>query len=369
MIDINEMRYPTIRLHGLTKADEAYTFYYDETNNIRRLLVTPDGLNVRNPQCFVLGGIAHTGNVRDLDIETLRTALKIQKSAKEIKLKHLGEGDFLEILGSQKVATFLDWLLAERLLIHYQVLDVMYWSMVDIVDSIVTELGHTELRMIAPELKNDLYTVLRDDLDGTVELLNRYTYPDVGRQHRSAFLGELTKLVMARRILLPDFNFQMLKGVLEMAVTLDSLPYLEDEDPNVLIDEFSTFYINRICLFKNSFHLFDIEKMIEDHLARLSFVDDGRPVQNFQFIDSKKEPGVQIADVVVGLLGKAFTFFNRTEKSELREVQASLSPTQSDNLSRLVALIDLSIAENAAFAHYLLSHEDQQRAALFFESS
>lgn len=367
MIDVNEMRDPAIQLHGLTKVDEPYTFYYDETNNIRRLLITPNGLNVRNPQCFVLGGVAHTGTVRDLNVETLHTALNIQKSAKEIKLKHLGKGDFLDLLGSQKITMFLDWLLTERLFVHYQVLDVMYWSIVDIVDSIVTELGQAELMVIAPALKNDLYAVLRDDFDGTVKLLNRYTYPDVGRQQRTAFLGELTKLVLARRVPLSDFNFQMLKSVLEMAVTLDSLPYLEDEDPNVLIDEFSTFYLNRICLFKNSSHMFDIEKMIEDRLARLSFVDNGHSVQNFKFVDSKQEVGVQVADVAVGLLGKAFTFFNRTGMSELREVRASLSPTQSDNLSRLVSLVDRSIAENAAFAHYLFSHEDQQRAALFFE--
>jgi hypothetical protein len=367
MIDVNEMRDPAIRLQGLTKTDELYTLYYDETNNIRRLLITPDGLNVRNPQCFVLGGVAHTGTVRDLNVETLRMALNIQKSAKEIKLKHLGKGDFLDLLDIQKVTTFLDWLLAERLFIHYQVLDVMYWSIVDIVDSIVTELGQAELMVIAPALKSDLYAVLRDDLDGTVKLLNRYTYPDVGRQHRTAFLAELIELVSAHRILLPDFNFQMLNGLLEMAVTVDSLPYLEDEDPNVLIDEFSNYYINRICLFKNSIHFFDIEKVIEDRLARLTFVDNGRACQNFSFIDSKHEAGIQVSDVAVGLLGKAFTFFNRTGMSELEDIRGSLSPIQTDNLSRLGALMDQSIAENGAFAHYLLSHEDQRRAAFFFE--
>jgi len=367
MIDVNEMRNPAIRLHGLTKTDAIYTIYYDETNNIRRLLITPDGLNIRNPQCFVLGGVAHTGTARDLNVETLRTALKIQKSAKEIKLKHLGKGDFLDLLDTQKITTFLDWLLAEQLFIHYQVLDVMYWSMVDIVDSIVTELAQAELMVIAPALKNDLYTVLRDDLDGTVDLFNRYTYPNVGRQHRTAFLLEVIGLVLARRVPLPDFNFQMLKGVLEMAVTLDSLPYLEDEDPNVLIDEFSTFYINRICLFKNSFHLFDIEKVIEDRLAGVALVDSGRTLQNFQFIDSKQKAGIQVADVAVGLLGKAFTFFNRTKMSDLQDIRGTLSPVQTGNLSRLISLINQSIAENAAFSHQLLSHEDQRRAAFFFE--
>lgn len=121
MIEVNDMRDLAIQLHGLTKADEPYTMYYDETNNIRRLLITPDGLNVRNPQCFVLGGVAHTRAARDLSVETLRTALRPQKSAKEIILKHLGKGGFLDLLGSKKVSAFLDWMIAERLFIRYQV--------------------------------------------------------------------------------------------------------------------------------------------------------------------------------------------------------------------------------------------------------
>lgn len=367
MIDVNEMRNPAIQFHGLTKVDDPYTFYYDETNNIRRLHITPSGLNVRTPQCFVLGGVVHEGTIRDLNIEKLRSDLKIQRSAKEIKLKHLGKGDFLDLLGSPKVATFLDWLLEEGLHVHYQVLDVMYWSIVDIMDSILTELDHAELMAISPLLKNDLYTVLRHDLDGTVELFNRYTYPDVGRTQRTAFIGELTDLLLARRDLIPDFNFQMLKGILQMAANLKSLPYLKDEKPNVLIDEFSIFYINRICLFKNSFHVLDIEEVIKKSFAGQPFVDNGQPVRNYRFVDSKQEVGVQLADVAVGLLGKAFTFLNRNGMNELRDVRQALTPIQAGNLSRLASLIDLSIIENAAFAHHIISIEDQQRASVFFE--
>lgn len=58
MIDVNQIRDPNIAMYGLSGADEAYTIYYDETNNIRRLHVRPDGLNVGDPKCFVIAGIA-----------------------------------------------------------------------------------------------------------------------------------------------------------------------------------------------------------------------------------------------------------------------------------------------------------------------
>lgn len=222
--------------------------------------------------------------------------------------------------------------------------------------------------MIAPALKDDLYTILRHDLDGTVDFFKRYSYPDVGRDQRVAFIGDLTTLLEARRNLLPDFNFQMLKGVLEMATDLDSLPYLEDEEPNVLINEFSMFFMKRICLFKNSTHILDIEEVIEQRFSSQAFVDHGRSVQNYRFVDSKEEPGVQIADIVVGILGKAFTFFNRTVMDDLKIARVRLSPVQLHNLAQLATLIDLSIAESEGFAHHVLSYEDQQRAALFLDS-
>lgn len=60
-IDVNQMRDHDMRLHGLSRADGAYTLYYDETNNHRLVRITEDGLNVPKAKCFVLGGIAHSG--------------------------------------------------------------------------------------------------------------------------------------------------------------------------------------------------------------------------------------------------------------------------------------------------------------------
>lgn len=367
MIDVNDIRDLDIQMNGLTGMDEAYTIYYDETNNIRRLHVTPDGLNVREPKCFVLGGIAHKGAPRDIGFSTLRSALRLQPSAKEMKLEHLGKGDFVQLLGSTKIGIFLNWLKENRLFLHFQALDVMYWSIVDIVDSIVTEAGHVQLMMIAPALKDDLYTVLRYDLDHTVNLFKGFDYPNVGKTRRLAFVEELQDILTERRGLLQDFNFQMLKGLLQMAAGLDTLPYLEDEEPNVLIEEFSTFYLKRICLFKNSTHILDIEDVIRAKLATYTFSDNGRPVSNYQFVNSRQEVGVQISDVAAGLLGKAFTYLNRTSMVDLRAAVSDLSTVQAQTLRLLTNLIDQSVDENMAFASMVLCHEDRRRAAFLLE--
>lgn len=368
-IDVNEMRDVTIQAYGLTKADVVYTLYYDETQNVRRLHVTPDGLNVREPQCFVLGGIAHKGIPRDLRFETIRPALRLQPSAKEMKFAQIATGDFLSILRSQRLATLLEWLLSEGLYIHYQATDPLYWSTVDMIDSILDEHGDPRLYQIGPPLKSDLHLVLRADLDDLVNLFQRYTYPNVGRVRRGAFLQELLDRLTARRALLPDFNARMLKDVLDIGMKLDALPFLEDEEPHVLINDFAAFYLNRIYMLKNASHVLDTERVIMERLDATPLEDAGEPFRNFRFVEnSESEIGVQISDVVVGLFGKFFAWAVVTERTEVAQIRAALSPIQERNRAAMAALLDRSLEENVMFAQNTFSLEDQHKAGIFLDA-
>lgn len=364
-LDVNEIRDPTIALHGLVTADRAYVMYYDETNNIRRLHVRPDGLNYPNPQCFVVGGIAHTGPVQPLKLEELRTALRVQKSATEIKLKHIAKGEFLDLIKDAKLETFLRWIKDQGYFIHYSVLDPLYWSIVDVVDSILSEHGEPAVMVHHLRLKNDLYTVLRHDYDRTVDLFQRYSYPDVGRDKRPIFVLELLELLEARQSLLAPFNFMMLKGVLQIAKSLNSLPFLEDVEPNILIDGFGPVFVERICLLKNANHILDVEDVIREHLAGIEFRDGDEAVENFRFAVSHDEPGIQLSDVITGLVGKFFSYVCATDQKGIIAIRGSLSVQQQRNLRLLSELFDRSTSENQVFAHYILSISDQQKAATF----
>jgi len=367
MIDVNKMRNTIIAAYRLRNVDEPYTFYYDETNNVRKLHLTPNGMNIRKPDCFVLGGIVHRGPPRLIDLAPLRTALRLQSSAKEIKLKHLGAGDFLQLLESPKVETFLKWVAAQEFLVHFQVTDLLYWSIVDIIDSIITEVDEPSLMAVHLLLKDSLYTVLRDDVEGTAQLLGRYNYPDVGRERRTAFIAELRDLIEHREHMLEHFPFYMLKGLLQMAGRLHSLPYLEDETPNVLIDGFGTFFMNRLCLFKNSQHILDDEKQIEAYLELHPLNDSGAPLRHFRFANSKSEAGVQLSDPIAGLLGKLFSHVNRTPLDDLDKQIANLTDQQRRSIALLAKLLNASTDECQGFVQPIISVEDRQRASFVLE--
>lgn len=369
MIDIDEIRDAHKKLHGLSKADEAYTFYHDETNNIKKLRLDAQGLNVAELGTFVLGGVVHDGAPRPLDIQPLRNAMRIQQSADEIKLKHVAKGDFLDLLKSDKLTTFLQSVSDSGLTIHYHALDPLYWSLVDIMDSILYRLGEPRLIEVRAALKADLTTLLRANLPATTSIFHRYNYPDLPPANRKPFLDELLGLLEQSEEVLPEFNAMMLKGMLQAGRNLPSLDFIEGLTPHLLIDSFAVFYLTRIAVFKYSNHILDMEDSIRDEIEAMKPSSNGEAVTNYRFADSKSEPGIQISDIVIGLIGKMHSYFAQTKRDDVLQARASLSGVSLKNTELLRDLIDASHEANIAFLNHVCSISDIDKMNLFLRNS
>jgi hypothetical protein len=367
MIDVDERRAMILSLHRLDNVDRAWVFYYDETNNVRKLHIRDGVINVATPEPFVLGGIVDGERRGLLDLRDLRKALKLQNTIHEIKLRHLGSGDFLQLLNSERIEIFLRWIAEQGFFIHYQATDLLYWSSVDIVDSIIAGTKEAALAEFQFAYKDSLFAILRDDIASTVALFGRYNYPDVGEQHQ-AFLGELLNVLDHQDERLDPFARYMLKGLVQLGRKLDRLPFLVDEAPNVLVDGLGPFALERVCLFKHAEHIFDEEPVIERFLTQMELGEGGKPFRNYRFADSATEAGIQIADVVAGIIGKAFGYVTRTPLGPLEKDLAGLSSQQRRSLRLLGSHLDRATDECGAFAHYIISLEDQRRASLLFSS-
>lgn len=365
MVDIDEFRGSQIRMYGLTNADRSYTFYHDETNNIRKLHVDARGLNVAELKVFVLGGVVHDGLPRHIDIQPLRAAMRIQKTAPEIKLEHVAKGGFLDLLRSAKLTIFLRWITDNGLMIHYQELDPLYWSIVDIIDSILSKLRDRALYQHHALLKSDLAEVLRSNLPATINLFHRYGYPDLGPQNRKPFLNELIALLEHYSDVLPAPNAMVLKDVLKAGRGLDSLDFIEGYPPNMLIDDFSTFYQGRIAIFKHATHVLDMEPSIQERFQQTPLTSGGKPVTHYRFADSKAEPGIQLADIVVGVLAKMHSYFTETPPDEVAADRAALTGTSLQNVEHLRDLLAASHDANIAFLHHISSMRDLNKLDLF----
>lgn len=369
MTDIDEIRDAHIRLFELSKADCVYTFYHDETNNIKKLRLNEQGLNVAEPGIFVLGGIVHQGKPRPLDIGLLRETMRIQKSANEIKLKHVAKGNFLEVLKSDKLTTFLQWVSDSDLVIHYHALDPIYWSLVDIIDSLLHGLGDRRLLAAHLTLKSDLCTLLRANLRATTAIFFRYNYPDIAPENRRPFFDELLGLLEHTDGVIPEFNAMMLKGVLQAGRNLASLEFIEGFTPHLLIENFAVFYLSRIAVFKYSGHILDMEDSIRDELEAFHPSHRGAPATNYRFADSNSETGIQVSDVVAGLIGKMFSYFAQTPRSEVQSARSALEGTSLGNVHLMRDLIDTSHNSNIAFLNTVMSVGDLDKMNLFLRNS
>jgi hypothetical protein len=318
---------PTV--HG---TDKKLKLYYDETNNVRKLLLTENGFNVSKYDNFVLGGVVVDEAVDIGSLDELRDILKIQKSAPEIKFDLVAKGDFEKVLDSRKLGDFFSWLIKKNIKIHYTNLNILNWSVLDIIESIVADEAFKEYIPVHRELKNELYRMVTCDVPGFLCILKSYNYPDVDRGDTTNFLKEVRGFVLKYLPLDHNQALAILGEILLEAQSLSELAFVVDETPNQLIRGFQDIFLNRIARFKNSIHVFDEEPTVQKAIEGIRIMDEDRNV-DFSFADSKVVPGIQLSDVVVGFLGKYFTFIERTSIGILIKKKQHLSLTQKENLN------------------------------------
>ena len=296
-VDVNDTREMMVNAFQLRRVNDKFTFYYDETNNIRKFYLTDEGTNVHEHNNFVLGGIALAEGQSLPDIAALRAKLGMQGNAPEIKFSHVAKGDFEKVLTSKKLGAFLSWLVDHGISIHYSSVNIIYWSIVDIVDSILAEEKFKGYIPYHQHIKNELYRLANLDKSEFLALMKLHRYPDVQLGDVAAFLGSVNEFIANRNPKNSSLPAFMLKTIVKKAASLSELAFLVHEEEGMLIDSFQGFYTRPIMLFKNSTHIFDRETEIEKSLKDTKFKDGSRNV-DFCFSDSKAEPGIQIADVL-----------------------------------------------------------------------
>ena len=178
-MDIDYVRQTVINQERFRNVDDQYTFYYDETNNIRRLYLTGSGLNVPQDNSFVLAGVAHVGEFDNKRFDPLFNSLLLQKSAKELKLKHIAKGGPFDMLKSSKLKKIFDWLNENEFYIHYLNLNPVYWSVVDIIDSIIGESCDQVFILSHLQLKGDFYNLAMSNRQVFLSQLSAFNYPNI----------------------------------------------------------------------------------------------------------------------------------------------------------------------------------------------
>lgn len=307
VIQAGDMR--RLMRHPLRNWDERFTLYYDETNNIRRLTLSEVGLNAPDNKAFVLAGIGLRAGQTLPSIDDLRLAIRLQPNAPELKARHVAEGGFEAMLSSRHLRTYLTWLVDQGLLVHYFGMNVLYWPLIDIIDSIQGR--DPVVAIFGMQIKNELYEIVSRNPVRFLQLLHGFSYPNIDRSNIGRFVIAVVDFLQQQAPRNRNPVAEVLKDRLREAAELDELVFLHDNDDGELIRNFSMHFLNGVYVFKNAVHVFDHEKFILQALT-LTEIREGDRRLDYHFADSRSEPGIQLSDVISNLFGKYFHSWRNT---------------------------------------------------------
>ena len=310
-----------------------YVFYYDESNNCRKFWVddSKQQFNTDYTAGFVLAGLVKKeGDTVDVSLETFRKPLKLQGNVEEIKFSKLySKGDFLQCVKEKRLFETLSWIDKSPFYIHYTNVNNLFYTLVEIFDSIVkpdeiSEFGYDYFKM-----KSVFYYMFKEKADELQILMFKYKYPNIQREKIEAFCNELLFLLGSRREMKEEEKF--LAGMLARASKSDELVFLHDNDDYIMQENYAEFYADSIRKYQKSTHIFDEETTVQDIVKR-QIAQGENMADNFKFVKSETDIFVQLSDVIAGILGKLFKYINSTSVNQRRKDVEGLSKIQVENI-------------------------------------
>lgn len=327
-----------------------YVFYYDESNNCRKFWVddSKQQFNTDYTADFVLAGLVKKEeDTVDVSLETFRKPLKLQGNVEEIKFKKLyAKGDFLQCVKEKRLFETLSWIDKSPFYIHYTNVNNLFYTLVEIFDSIVkpdeiSEFGYDYFKM-----KSVFYHMFKGKADELQILMFKYKYPNIQREDVEAFCNELLFLLGSRKEMKEEEKF--LAGMLARASKSDELVFLHDNDDYIMQENYAEFYADPIRKYQKSTHIFDEETTVQD-IVKKQIAQGQNMEDNFKFVKSEADIFVQLSDVVAGILGKLFKYINSTSVNQRRKDVQSLSQIQVDNILLIDKLRMEADRENPGF--------------------
>ena len=266
-------------------------------------------------------------------------------------------------MGSKRATGFLEWLSKSGLYIHYSALNNLYYSLVDIVDSLWET--HPQCMMYMWDIKNALYDFVIEHQDAVIDIFIRHTYPDV--KDASAFCDELCSLIWEYNDdseYNPGFFLELLRQMLKTAGKLGELIFVQDNEPFILIQEYYLFYTERCVIFSKSNHIFDEELTVQKQMSDLELYENGIQLNNCQFVKSHENIYIQVSDLISGLLRKLFMFLDENSLTDIVSISMKLNDVQIKNFILLWVLISKSDEKSPLFIKNVNSQKNAQERML-----
>lgn len=281
--------------------NKKYFFFYDETDNARRVFIKDNTFNdFSNNKVFTLGGIMSKNNkvLKNFDFENFKKKLNLENN-NDIKFKDIfpKHKNFLTTLDSPNFYFIFNSLIENNLYIHYFSIDLLYYSLVDIIDSIASPLIYD----ISFNLyyKEQLYLLVKNNIDSFNTIACKFNYPNIEKKNLRDFYISLKKL---NNNFCPNLNALFDEK-------LSKISFLAENSTNDTIENFKEFYFSNVLMFPSSKHFFDEEQFIQKQIKIIEESKNNILSEiNYSFIKSHNSEFIQISDIIVTIIKQYYKY-------------------------------------------------------------
>ena len=274
-----------------------YVFYYDESNNCRKFWIDDSKrqFNTDYTADFVLAGVVKKmEDMVDVSLESFRKLLNLQENVKEIKFKNLySKGDFLQCVKEERLFKTLSWIDESSFYIHYIHVNNLFYTLVDIFDSIVAIDEIIEFEYDYYRMKSVFYCMFKDKAEALQNLMFKYKYPNLQKENIEIFCNELLLLLGSRREMKAEEKF--LAGMLARASKSNELVFLHCNNDYIMQENYAEFYLDPILKYQKSKHIFDEEATVQN-IVKEQIAQGENARDNFEFVKSESDIFVQLSD-------------------------------------------------------------------------
>lgn len=338
---LQKQRELAAEIGGFHICDEKWQFYYDESGNLRKFRLNDDG-SFNDPKAikcyFVLGGLVFNNcdDVKTFDAQNLINSLNLQNNISELKSKHLcpTSWDFEHFIKCERVSKILNWVFNSNANIHFIIENNFYFAIVDIVESLI---GIEQLGEFHFDLKDALYKIIFSNVDEFSTLLANFGYPDL--EDTKGFWISLSDFINHHKDNCPYFsndpNIEILRSMVRYTAKhpeKQNNAFLTNNKKGELQDSYSSLYDSRCRTYLFAQHFFDEEPQIKPIMQMSN-------LQNFSFIESKKEYLIQISDCLVAIVAKVFNFIESKNLFEIKDYSSKMDFQSKQNLQLFYKLI------------------------------
>lgn len=349
---------------------KSYMIYYDESNNNLKFRFKDKKLKTAIENDFVLAGVAYAvdSKIEDTVIKDLFDSFELSKNITDIKLNHLiGKkvirknnelSKFELVLKSPKVGTLFDWLLCHNIYVHCSAINLLYYSLVDIIDSLISL-----PREMLDSMKNVLFRYVLKDKENFLMFLANYNYPNLNKENIGFFCNDFLEWIDSINPAdeIEDFNFAFIRQLLKEAKKNNQYLYLENNQDGVMIENYKTLYLERLMTFPYSKHYFDEISEIQEGFDK--YCDEVLKDNVFyEFVKSDGNYWIELSDIIAGIFGSFFIFLNTHDEDAINKSVNHMDDSSKKNLVKFHLILDKATDEEEKFIHYSACHLEIERA-------